>query len=122
MLNPNEIDPKHLLPIQAAIMKHRSRLDEHRVAQLYQMARTALRGSQTAAGSQDPKTLLTRAISSTGGVSVTCTDADSGLFVQLSEDAGASSEKKGGALLTFGQKFCQENRDTMWQNIATKIW
>lgn len=117
MLNPNEIDPKHLPPMQAALMKNRSRLDEYRVAKLYKLAKTVYAGHKEQL--QDPTVMLVRNVSQTGIVTANCTDGETGLFVQLSGDP-----KKGdkSILLAFGQKFCQEYEDTMRQNIATKIW
>ena len=117
MLNPNEIDPKHLPTLNTALMKHRSKLDEHRVAKLYAEARTLVLGSDLSVAQAQDKSVMRSVIRSQALTIVTCTDAETGLFVQL---AGLEGGK--GLLLTFGQKFCQEARDVMRQNVATKVW
>lgn len=113
MLNPNEVDPRHLPSIQAAILKHRSRLDDHTVSKLYKTAKQALTDPKAVG---DAKMMVGRYSTANGTVTVTCTDVDSGLFVQLVAEAGQEP------LLIFGQKLCQEYRDAMRHNVATKIW
>lgn len=116
MLNPNEIGRKHLPSMQAAILKNRSVLDEHRVSMLYKQAKLLYGDPKVVAST----TVWTSRVTTEGGaVTASCTDVETGLFVQLSGDPTKGVEE---ALLTFGHKFCQEVRDTMRQNIATKIW
>lgn len=115
MLNPNEIDQRHIAPLQNTLLSHRSTLDEHRVGKLYRDARLAYTDPKKTG---DTKTLLSRVECNNGMVLVTCTDLDSGLYVQLVGEA----DKPQQSMLTFGQKFCQEYRDGMRGNVATKIW
>jgi len=116
MLNPNEIDPKHLPSLQAAIMKNRSRLDEHLVSKLYRMAKAAFDiEDQKDAG--DAKTQMAMSVHPNGTITVTATDVETGLFIVLSRIPNVP-----GNFLTFGKKFCQERRDAMRQNTVTKIW
>lgn len=117
MLNPNEIDPKHLPSLQAAIMKNRSRLDEHLVSKLYKTAKAGFDATDLK-GLVDSKTSINRSATAEGAVMVTCTDIETGLFVLLSKSTPESTD----CLMTFGKKFCQEYRDSMRQNVATKIW
>jgi hypothetical protein len=118
MLNPNEIHPKHLPSMQAALMKNRSKLDENQVSRLYATAAAVL--SAPDAARKDPKVAVSRVVATEGGVVIaTCTDVDTGLFVQLSGDPAKGVER---AMLSFGKKYCQEVMDTMRQQIATKIW
>jgi hypothetical protein len=117
MLNPREIDPKHVPPMQAALLKNRSVLDEHLVAKLYKLAKAAYAGEKEQR--QDPKVMLARQVSQNGVVTAICTDGETGLFVQLAGDPQNTGK---GPFLTFGRKFCQEYEDPMRQNIATKIW
>lgn len=116
MLNPNKIDPKHLPALQAAILKNGSTLDEHLVSKLYVTAKAALKAGDGKMEA-DAKTVLVKNIAQAGVVSVTATDADTGLFVALTDQPEIP-----GLLLTFGKKFAQETRDAMRQNIATRIW
>jgi len=103
--------------MQAAILKHRSILDEYQVANLYKTAREIL--FTGAPKVNDPNILVSNIEISKGVRVVTCTDAKTGLFVQLS---GAVKEGPDMAVMAFGHKYCQEVRDGMRQNIATKIW
>lgn len=115
MLNPNEIHPKHLPSLQSAILRHRSVLDEHLVSKLYAAAKSAIAAEPKAA---DSSIWLTR--NRIGDYIVaTCTDVATGLFVQLS---GNPEKDVSAALVTFGQKFCQEIRDTMRHNAAITVW
>ncbi len=117
MLNPNEIDPRHLPSMQAAILKNRSALDEQKVAFLYRGAR--LHFMEPVAKATDKRVHATRSINQAGMVTATCTDPETGIFVQFTGDPGNGIEA---ALLVFGKKYCQEYRDAMRQNVATKIW
>jgi hypothetical protein len=101
--------------MQAALMKHRSRLDEQCVNRLY---RTAKQAFARLGEVNEQGISVTRTVNGST-VSVACMDEETGLFVQLVGD-----EDKGlpGSLLTFGQKFCQETRDVQRQALLTKIW
>jgi hypothetical protein len=115
MLNPREIDPKHLPALQAAILKNGSKLDEHLVSSLYRRAKAAYTGTET--GVPDSKVSIVKTLSSIKLPAVTVTDMETGLFIVLAQVA-----EGGQPLLTFGKKFCQEHGDAMRQNVATKIW
>lgn len=115
MLNPNEIDARHIAPLQNALLSRRSIVDEHRVGKLYRDARAAY-GDGKKVG--DTKTLVSRIEWKPGMVLVTCTDVDTGLYVQLAGEVNNPQQ----SMLTFGQKFCQEYQDKMRGNVATKIW
>ena len=104
--------------MQAALLKNRSVLDEHRVSKLYKTALLVYNGGAKATSSANDRTIsLVCTTGRDGGLTVTCTDVETGLFIQLSGDPA-----KGWPLLVFGKKFCQESRDQMRQNVATKIW
>ena len=106
--------------MQTAIMKNRSKLDEFRVQELYRAATKLFMDPQlTAAEQQDGTMWRSRFITTEGFVVVTCTDEETGLYVQLS---GPGTATVNDLMLIFGQKFCQEGKDTTRQNIATKIW
>lgn len=102
--------------MQAAILKNRSKLDEHLISKLYRAAAAAL---VAAPKTIDPSMMLTRALCDSPAVLVTCTDLNTGLFVQLCGDPEKGVDS---AFVTLGQKFCQEGKDSMRGNIATKIW
>lgn len=116
MLNPTEILPRHLTPLQAALMKWRSKLDAFRVNQLYGAARALFHGRENL--SDDPSIIRSRFVAGDIVVAV-CTDAASGVFVQL---AGSKADGDAGLALTFGQKYCQEGRETVRGGSSTKIW
>jgi hypothetical protein len=106
--------------MQTALMKARSKLDEHRVGVVYKAARDLFFNPELSlAQKQDQTTWRSRLVGADGIILVTCTDAETGLFVQLS---GLGTATENDLMLTFGQKFCQEGRDMARQNIATKIW
>lgn len=97
-------------------MKNRSVADEHLVSKLYRLAKAAFDvDDQKEAG--DAKTSVAKIRNPNGTITVTCTDVDTGLFIVL-----AKGPEQPDFLLTFGKKYCQEYRDTMRQNVATKIW
>lgn len=112
MLSQNDIDPRHLAPIQAALLRNRSVVDEHLVARLYKTAKKALADPKTQV---DPKMVVVRTALDAETVAVSCTDADTGLFIQLTGTAASS-------VLTFGKKYCQEITDAMRRNASTRIW
>lgn len=114
MLNPNRIDPRHLPSMQAALLKHHSTLIEHQVEKLYGVAVKLLEGVKSP---NDPKVLVSSYKAANESLTVTVTDVDTGLFVQLTDDKTTLKR-----LMTFGQKFCQETHDAMRGNVATKIW
>lgn len=103
--------------MQAALLKHRSTLDEHQVSKLYRTAKEVLFGGEPKA--QDSNLMISKMEIGKGIFVATCTDAKTGIFVQL---AGSIKEGPDMATMAFGQKYCQEVRDGMRQNIATKIW
>lgn len=103
--------------MQAALLKHRSVLDEHQVANLYKTAKEVLFGKGPKVN--DPNIMISSLEIGKGVRVVTCTDAKTGLFVQLS---GTVKEGPDMAVMAFGHKYCQEVRDGMRQNVATKIW
>lgn len=103
--------------MQAAILKHRSTLDEHQVSKLYRTAKEILFGGELKA--QDSNLLISKLEIGKGVLVVTCTDSKTGLFVQL---AGTVKDGPDMTTMTFGQKYCQEVRDGMRLNVATKIW
>lgn len=106
--------------MQTALLKARSKLDEFRVGVIYKAARDLFfEPKLTLAQQQDETMWRSRLVSTEGVVLVTCTDTATGLFVQLS---GPGTAQETDLMMTFGQKFCQEGRDMMRQNIATKIW
>jgi hypothetical protein len=112
MLNPNKILRRHFAPLQMATSSFRSKLDDHLVEKLYGVAIDTFNGK---APPVDEKIVCHALLD--GQKSVTVTDVQSGLFLQLRQ-----SEKDASPLLTFGQKFCQESWDGLRQNIATKTW
>lgn len=115
MLRAFDIPARHLPPLQATVMKHRSKLDEDAVGRLYRQARLLFSGERVAV---DPSMICSRIFFGTT-VIATCTDSGSGLFIQLSGEEGAAPDD---LLLAFGQKFCQEAKDEIRGHIATKMW
>lgn len=119
MLNPHEVSPAHLPAMQAAILKQRSKLDEHVVSKLYKTAKRVFREPSAMADLATDQTILPSRLCA-GPITIgTCTDTNTGLFVQLSGPDGCSDDK---LMLTFGTKYCQEVTDTIRGNRATKIW
>lgn len=115
MLNRTEIAQKHYAPIQAAILKHRSKLDEAMVSRLYRTVLGLLRNPN---GPADQDTIQSRVVGE-NVVIITCTDKRSGLYVQLSGQLGVNPED---LTLVFGQKFCQEFRNPQDRTCITKVW
>ena len=106
--------------MQAAILKQRSVLDEHTVTGLYKSAK-ALFYDPAELGKADATKWKSRIVTDHTPplVMATCTDVNTGLFVQLTAKTGAVDSD---LMLTFGHKYCQEVTDTMRGNRATKIW
>lgn len=119
MLNPSEISPKHLPALQASLLKHRSKLDENRIVRLYKAAKDLFFDAKPSPSLLQDQTMWRSRIANTGIVLSSCTDTETGLFIQL---AGEPNCVEDSLLLTFGQKYCVEWRDTLRQNGATKIW
>jgi|PlaIllAssembly_1097288.scaffolds.fasta_scaffold131577_2 hypothetical protein len=119
MLNPNEINPKHIHSLQATLMKYRSKLDERKITNLYKAAKTLFFQSNPSASLLQDQTMWRSRIANNAVVISTCTDVETGLFIQL---AGDPNSHEDALLLTFGQKYCVEWKDAMRNNVATKIW
>lgn len=106
--------------MQTALMKNRSKADEFRVSALYESARELFFNPQVSpAQKMDESMWRSRSVTTEGYIISTCTDAETGIYVQL---VGPGTAKDDDIMLTFGQKFCQEGKDLARQNIATKIW
>jgi len=105
--------------MQAALLKQRSRLDEHQVSKLYKTARQVFRNPEAVANLAQDQTVWTSRLCTGNLVLATCTDANTGLFVQFAGQQDAADDK---LLLTFGIKFCQETVDTLRNHRSTKIW
>jgi hypothetical protein len=119
MLNPHLISPKHLPSLNAALLGNRSKLDGNRVTILYREAKKLFYESQPSPGLFQDQTIWRSRLTDQSLVVAACTDAETGLYIQLAGEPGCSDD---GLLLTFGQKFCVEWRDSARQNVATKIW
>ena len=121
MLNSIDILPRHLPAMQNALMKRRSTLDERTVCRLYKAARASYMTNgvqpEPPTGEGTWKNKMLDPVLHT--VTVTCTDIETGLFVALSGPAVADENS---VLLTFGQKYCVDVKDTLRLNIATKVW
>lgn len=117
MLKANIIHSKHLHSIQASLLKNRSVLDETMVNELYDTAKKVFLDSVK--GQVDPKFMVSRFIVQPTLVGATATDVQTGLFIQFSGDPKLGMD---GALMVFGQKYCQEIMDSMRQNISTRMW
>jgi hypothetical protein len=121
MINSIDILPRHLGALQTTLLKRRSSLDERTVVRLYKAAKASymLNGvqpePQTGEGMWKSKVLDPVAHTAL----VTCTDMETGLFVAMSGPAVADENS---VLLTFGQKYCVDVKDTLRLNIATKVW
>jgi len=119
MLNPTEISPKHIPALQTSILKYRSKLDERKITALYKAAKTLFFAANPSPNLLQDQTMWRSRIANQAVVVSVCTDVESGLFVQL---AGEPNCREDDLLLTFGQKYCVEWKDSMRQNVATKIW
>lgn len=119
MLNPNDISPKHIPALHATMMRYRSVLDERRIAKLYKAAKSLFFDANPSGSLLQDQTMWRSRIANTGIVLSACTDVETGLFIQI---AGEPNAREDDLLLTFGQKYCAEWRDSMRQNVSTKIW
>ena len=119
MLNPTKISPKHLPALTATLMKYRSRLDENRLTRLYVAAKELFYAPNPSASLLQDQTMWRSRIATSVVVLATCTDVETGLFIQLAGEPGCVEDS---LLLTFGTKYCVEWKDTMRNNVATKIW
>jgi hypothetical protein len=119
MLSPNDINPKHIHSLQATLMKHRSILDERRITDLYKAAKSLFFAVNPSPNLHQDQTMWRSRIANSAVVVSACTDVETGLFIQLAGDPKAREDD---LLLTFGTKYCVEWKDTMRQNMATKIW
>jgi hypothetical protein len=119
MFSPNNINPKHIPSLQACLMKFRSVLDERKVTGLYAAAKALFFNTKPSASLLQDSTMWRSRIATSGVVLASCTDTETGLFVQLAGEPGATED---GLLLTFGVKYCVEWKDSMRSNVATKIF
>jgi hypothetical protein len=121
MQKHHDLDPRHAAPMKAALMKHRSVVDEPLMNRMYRLAQNSF-GDERIQG-EGGITLVRVVTRNSEGVNcivtVTCTDDQTGLFIQLSGD---SARGFSGAMLSFGQRYCQEHWDNMRRHIVTKIW
>ncbi len=118
------IDPRHKIPLETAVANStptRRALAE----QLYHCALREFQGQSQ----KEPETFWihkeARSVSdkNTEAVTVTVTDMDTGLFVQMT---GALSKSpvaiKYGPFLTYGKKYLSETKNQQLHNTAVKIW
>lgn len=119
MLNPVNISPKHIPALTACLKKSRSMLDERTVSRLYEAAKELFAQPNPSPNLLQDQTMWRSRIANSGVVLSSCTDVETGLFIQLSGDPNARPDD---LLLTFGIKYCVEWKDTMRSNVATKIW
>ena len=119
MLNPNDINPKHIPAIQTTLLKNRSKADERKVTGLYKAAKSLFFAANPSTNLLQDQTMWRSRIANNAVIVSTCTDVETGLFIQLAGDPNCREDD---LLLTFGQKFCVEWKDSMRQNVATKIW
>ena len=117
MLNPREISARHLPTLQTTLLKRRSVLDERRIEKLYKAAKALFTAN---ASRPNPSQTMWQTKIATGEWTVcTCTDIETGLFIQLVGKQGCDGED---TCLTFGQKFCFDAVDAVRQLVVTKIW
>lgn len=119
MLNPTDINPKHIHSLTATLMSHRSKLDEALVTRLYKAAKALFFDTNPSSSLLQDQTMWRSRIANSAVVVSACTDVATGMFIQL---AGAPNDREDSLLLTFGVKYCVEWKDTMRQNVATKFW
>lgn len=111
MYRQNYIDETHRLALEAA-MKGRPHVVQGLLIKLYKHALEAA----TALPSKENGFFHSR-IEAADYVVGTCTDARSGVYVQLVKQKTSPH-----LLLTLGQKFAMENVDTARGNINTLFW
>lgn len=120
MLNPSRIHPKHIVPLNNALMKHRSVNDTGTVTALYEAAKQLFFTPPSPQDQHaDAQKVLRSRIMSGPIVIASCMDAETGLFVQLVGEGQASMDQ---LLLTFGQKWITEIRDPVSNSYVTKAW
>jgi hypothetical protein len=118
------INPRHKIPLDTAVANS-TPTRRALVQNLYICAMREFTGERQ----QEPENFWihreTRAASSRGGqaVTVTVTEMETGLFVQLTGTLSkASSEVLEGPYLTYGKKYLAETKSHQLQNTAVKIW
>jgi hypothetical protein len=118
------IDPRHKIPLDTAIAN--STPGRRALAQnLYDCAMREFTGQQQ----KEPENFWihreSRAttVKNTEALTITVTDMDTGLFVQMAGIAfKVPASVKEGPYLTYGKKYLAETKNPQLHNTAVKIW